>query len=107
MILTILLVLQPTNGKGSSKAGDKAAAEANMAVAERQLAAARQLAALADDAGDSTAAPAPPADAGAAAQYLTALQASLQADVAYLKEVSAMRESSRPETMQKYRLLLA
>jgi hypothetical protein len=70
--------------------GAKAAAEANVALAERQLAAARQLAALSDGAGDSAAAAAPPADAGAAAQYLAALQASLQADVAHLKEVSAV-----------------
>ena len=77
-----------------------------MAVAERQLAAARQLAALSDGVGDSAAAPAPPADAGAAAQYLAALQASLQADIAYLKEVSALSEASEPAIMQRYMLLL-
>lgn len=58
-------------------------------VAQRQLAAARQLASLLSGGNDSVAAAAP-ADVGAdgsAAEYLTAVRASLEADVAYLKEV--------------------
>ena len=98
--------MQPTNGKGSSKAGAKAAAGVDMALAERQLAAARQLAALIDGAGGSAAAAALPADAGAAAQYLAALQASLQADVAYLQEVSPSREASEPAAVHDFKLLL-
>lgn len=84
--------LQPANGKTGGRVGGKAASKPpppDAALHERQVAAARELAALLGGSGGATpaAAPAGVDTEAAAAEYLAAVQASLQADVAYLKEV--------------------